>query len=61
VTDLERAGHGVIMTMGKGGVGKTTVAAAIASALAQRGHKFYYPPLILLHTLLRRLKIQSQV
>ncbi|MGA8864363.1 MAG: ArsA-related P-loop ATPase [Gallionella sp.] len=26
------------MTMGKGGVGKTTVAAAIALALAQRGH-----------------------
>ena len=30
-------GHGVVMTMGKGGVGKTTVAAAIAVALAQRG------------------------
>jgi arsenite-transporting ATPase len=28
---------GVIMTMGKGGVGKTTVAARIASALARRG------------------------
>ncbi len=27
------------MTMGKGGVGKTTVAAAIALALAQRGHR----------------------
>lgn len=39
INDLERAGHGVIMTMGKGGVGKTTVAAAIACALAQRGHK----------------------
>jgi arsenite-transporting ATPase len=39
INDLERAGHGVIMTMGKGGVGKTTVAAAIASALAQRGHQ----------------------
>lgn len=38
INDLERAGHGVIMTMGKGGVGKTTVAAAIACALAQRGH-----------------------
>jgi arsenite-transporting ATPase len=38
VTDLEKAGHGVIMTMGKGGVGKTTIAAAIAVKLAQRGH-----------------------
>ena len=39
IDDLEQAGRGVIMTMGKGGVGKTTVAAAIATALAQRGHK----------------------
>ena len=38
VNDLELGGYGVIMTMGKGGVGKTTVAAAIAVALAQRGH-----------------------
>ena len=38
VDELESKGHGVIMTMGKGGVGKTTVAAAIALALAQRGH-----------------------
>lgn len=30
--------HGLIMTMGKGGVGKTTVAAAIAFKLAQRGY-----------------------
>jgi arsenite-transporting ATPase len=30
-------GHGLVMTMGKGGVGKTTVAARIALALAQRG------------------------
>ncbi|RXR24921.1 arsenical pump-driving ATPase [Oerskovia turbata] len=29
--------HGLIMTMGKGGVGKTTLAAAIAVALARRG------------------------
>jgi len=35
---LAASQHGVIMTMGKGGVGKTTVAAAIALALAQRGH-----------------------
>lgn len=38
VASLESAGHGVIMTMGKGGVGKTTLATAIAFALAERGH-----------------------
>lgn len=38
IDTLAAAGHGVIMTMGKGGVGKTTVAAAIAVALADRGH-----------------------
>jgi len=38
VADIERHGSGVIMTMGKGGVGKTTVAAAIAVVLARRGH-----------------------
>ncbi|MEI6646410.1 MAG: arsenical pump-driving ATPase [bacterium] len=37
VDELAKAGHGVVMTMGKGGVGKTTIAAAIASELAQRG------------------------
>ncbi len=37
VDDLAVAGHGVILAMGKGGVGKTTVAAAIATALAERG------------------------
>jgi arsenite-transporting ATPase len=37
VDDLARAGRGVIMTMGKGGVGKTTIAAAIATELARRG------------------------
>ena len=36
---LAPAGRGVIMTMGKGGVGKTTVAAALALALADRGAK----------------------
>jgi arsenite-transporting ATPase len=36
--ELERAGRGVVMTMGKGGVGKTTVAVALAVALAERGH-----------------------
>jgi arsenite-transporting ATPase len=38
VDELERAGKGVIMTMGKGGVGKTSVAVAIAVELARRGH-----------------------
>lgn len=37
VDDLAQTGRGVIMTMGKGGVGKTTVAAAIATELARRG------------------------
>ena len=41
IDELAAAGHGVIMTMGKGGVGKTTVAAAVAVALAQRGHKVH--------------------
>lgn len=37
VEGLLAEGHGLIMTMGKGGVGKTTLAARIALALAQRG------------------------
>jgi arsenite-transporting ATPase len=41
IEELERAGHGVVMTMGKGGVGKTTVASAIAIELAQRGHSVH--------------------
>jgi arsenite-transporting ATPase len=41
VDDLARAGRGVIMTMGKGGVGKTTIAAAIATELARRGNKVH--------------------
>ena len=36
--ELERAGHGLVMVMGKGGVGKTTIAAALAVALARHGH-----------------------
>jgi arsenite-transporting ATPase len=41
VDDFARAGQGVIMTMGKGGVGKTTIAAAIATELARRGFKVH--------------------
>ncbi len=41
VSTMEQQGHGVIMTMGKGGVGKTTVAAAIAVMLAKRGHSVH--------------------
>lgn len=35
--ELAAAGHGLIMVMGKGGVGKTTIAAALALGLVQRG------------------------
>ncbi len=38
VDDLEGAGKGLVMFMGKGGVGKTTMAAAVATELASRGH-----------------------
>jgi arsenite/tail-anchored protein-transporting ATPase len=37
VDEIAQAGHGVVLTMGKGGVGKTTIAAAVAVALADRG------------------------
>ena len=35
--ELAAAGHGLVMVMGKGGVGKTTIAAALAIGLQQRG------------------------
>ena len=41
VDGLAQTGHGVVMTMGKGGVGKTTIAAAIATELARRGFKVH--------------------
>lgn len=41
IDDLAAPGHGVILAMGKGGVGKTTVAAAVAVALAERGHRVH--------------------
>jgi arsenite/tail-anchored protein-transporting ATPase len=39
--DIAKSCKGVIMTMGKGGVGKTTVAAEIAVALAAMGHRVH--------------------
>ena len=39
--EIAKRGKGVIMTMGKGGVGKTTVAAAIAVELARLGHRVH--------------------
>ena len=41
IDDLVAPGHGVIFAMGKGGVGKTTVAAAVAVAIAQRGFQVH--------------------
>ncbi|WP_092607125.1 arsenical pump-driving ATPase [Raineyella antarctica] len=41
VEELAQDDHGLVMCMGKGGVGKTTVAAAIAVALAERGHRVH--------------------
>ncbi len=38
VDEIAAGGHGLVMLMGKGGVGKTTMAAAIAVQLAERGH-----------------------
>jgi arsenite-transporting ATPase len=38
VKEIAARGNGVVMTMGKGGVGKTTVAARIATQLARQGH-----------------------
>ncbi|WP_075680341.1 arsenical pump-driving ATPase [Roseburia sp. 831b] len=41
VDDLDKNNKKVIFTMGKGGVGKTTIAAAIAMGLSQRGKKVH--------------------
>jgi arsenite-transporting ATPase len=38
VDDIEKPGKGLVMFMGKGGVGKTTMAAAVAAELVARGH-----------------------
>ena len=39
VDELEAKGKSLLMFMGKGGVGKTTMAAAVAAELASRGHE----------------------
>ncbi len=41
IDQITPAGRGVILTMGKGGVGKTTVAAAIAVELARQGFRVH--------------------
>jgi arsenite-transporting ATPase len=41
IDELARQDNGLIMCMGKGGVGKSTIAAAIAVALASRGHQVH--------------------
>lgn len=41
IPELARPGKGVIMTMGKGGVGKTTIAGEIAVELAWMGHSVH--------------------
>ena len=39
VAEINSLSHGVVLTMGKGGVGKTSVAAALAVALARSGRQ----------------------
>ena len=41
IEDLDKTNKKVIFTMGKGGVGKTTIAAAIARGLSKSGKKVY--------------------
>ena len=39
VEEIAARGNGVVMTMGKGGVGKTTLAVRVATQLARAGHR----------------------
>ncbi len=41
IDELALAGHGAVMTMGKGGVGKTRVAVHLATELARRGRRVH--------------------
>lgn len=41
IDDIAAPGRGLVMVMGKGGVGKTTIAASIAAELASRGHQVH--------------------
>jgi arsenite-transporting ATPase len=41
VDEIEKDEHGLVLCMGKGGVGKTTIASAIAVELAHRGHQVH--------------------
>lgn len=41
IRDISYSGVRVVFTMGKGGVGKTTVASAIAVGLAEQGHRVH--------------------
>ncbi len=41
LAEIAAMGHGLIMVMGKGGVGKTTIAAALAVGLVRRGHSVH--------------------
>jgi arsenite/tail-anchored protein-transporting ATPase len=41
IDEIALPGRGLVMVMGKGGVGKTTIAASIAAELASRGHRVH--------------------
>jgi arsenite/tail-anchored protein-transporting ATPase len=41
IDQIAPSGRGAILMMGKGGVGKTTIAAAVAVELARRGHRVH--------------------